>query len=411
MLLPRKWALGLGLLAAAPSLTMAGPLDFLRAEPAAQEATSESPERSNQQVAEEIAKALGKARLVHKNVTIEYKAGVATIGGEIKDASQKALVSRIVGQVPGVQTVENQLQLMTAMPATQSPIQQASATQPAGPVQHAVAQGMPRGQVTPTSFESAPVSNNQEVAQNIAESLSTSGLSGYDIEVRFKGGIASLIGNVENQEQAARAQRATESVPGVNQVLNKLTVKGQPNQIQQTAGYAPYGQPPMGPQYAPQYPPQYAPQPGMGPGPQRPPMPGVPMQRGSMPGGPIQQMQGQAPGGPYSPGVGPQGGPAPVTAPPQYGHAQPVSHQIYNQPYVPEYAWPSYAPYDNYAAVTYPSQYDASAWPYIGPYYPYPQVPLGWRKSTLEWDDGYWSLKFDSKTDRWWWFLNPKNWD
>ena len=64
----------------------------------------------------------------------------------------------------------------------------------------------------------------------------------------------------------------------------------------------------------------------------------------------------------------------------------------------------------NYAAVTYPNQYSASAWPYIGPFYPYPQVPLNWRKVTLEWSDGHWDLNFDSRTDRWWWFLNPKNW-
>ena len=83
---------------------------------------------------------------------------------------------------------------------------------------------------------------------------------------------------------------------------------------------------------------------------------------------------------------------------------------VYNNPAVPDYAWPSYAQYPNYAAVTYPSQYSASAWPYIGPFYPYPQVPLNWRKATLEWDDGHWNLKFDSKTDRWWWFFNPKNW-
>ena len=31
---------------------------------------------------------------------------------------------------------------------------------------------------------------------------------------------------------------------------------------------------------------------------------------------------------------------------------------------------------------------------YIGPFYPYPQVPLGWRKVTLEWDDGWWFLDF-----------------
>ena len=97
---------------------------------------------------------------------------------------------------------------------------------------------------------------------------------------------------------------------------------------------------------------------------------------------------------------------------PQYGNIQQTGgHHLYNQPNMPNYAWPSYAPYDNSAAISYPTQYDASAFPYIGPYYPYPQVPMGWRKSTLEWDDGAWSLKFDSRTDKWWWFINPHNWN
>ena len=95
------------------------------------------------------------------------------------------------------------------------------------------------------------------------------------------------------------------------------------------------------------------------------------------------------------------------------GYGQPGgngSHAIYNQPNFPNYAWPSYAQYPNSAAVNYPTQYAASAWPYIGPFYPYPQVPLGWRKAQLEWDDGYWNLNFRPRTDRWWWFLDPKNW-
>ena len=83
---------------------------------------------------------------------------------------------------------------------------------------------------------------------------------------------------------------------------------------------------------------------------------------------------------------------------------------MYGSPNLPNYAWPSYAQYPNSAAVSYPTQYSASAWPYIGPYYPYPQVPLGWRKAQLEWDDGHWQLSFDQKTDRWWWFMQPKNW-
>lgn len=66
----------------------------------------------------------------------------------------------------------------------------------------------------------------------------------------------------------------------------------------------------------------------------------------------------------------------------------------YEQPNMPCYAWPSYAAYPNYAAVSYPRQYSPTAWPYIGPFYPYPQVPLGWRKVALEWDDGWWWLDF-----------------
>ena len=69
----------------------------------------------------------------------------------------------------------------------------------------------------------------------------------------------------------------------------------------------------------------------------------------------------------------------------------------YDSPQLPNYAWPGYAAHPNYAAVTYPQQYSPSAWPYIGPFYPYPQVPLGWRKVSLEWDDGWWFLDF---TDR-----------
>jgi hypothetical protein len=74
----------------------------------------------------------------------------------------------------------------------------------------------------------------------------------------------------------------------------------------------------------------------------------------------------------------------------------------YDQPCMPNYAWPSYAAYPNYAAVTYPKQYSPTAWPYIGPFYPYPQVPLGWRKVTLEWDDGWWFLDFKDQPASCW---------
>lgn len=65
-----------------------------------------------------------------------------------------------------------------------------------------------------------------------------------------------------------------------------------------------------------------------------------------------------------------------------------------SSPSYPNYAWPSYAPHPNYSAVGYPTAYPWQAWPNIGPFYPYPEVPLDWRAVTLRWDDGIWWLDF-----------------
>ena len=98
---------------------------------------------------------------------------------------------------------------------------------------------------------------------------------------------------------------------------------------------------------------------------------------------------GYASGGPgYSGGPMPMGGTG-VGMPPIPGRG--------DGPNMPNYAWPSYAASPNVAAVQYPSQYSPTAWPYIGPFYPYPQVPLGWRRVSLEWDDGWWWLDFDER--------------
>lgn len=92
---------------------------------------------------------------------------------------------------------------------------------------------------------------------------------------------------------------------------------------------------------------------------------------------------------------GPSGGPG-------YGGSMPMGYGApgmggSESPNLPGYAWPGYAAHPNYGQVNYPKQYSASAWPYIGPFYPYPQVPLGWRKVSLEWDDGWWWLDFHDK--------------
>ncbi|MDO4576045.1 MAG: BON domain-containing protein [Planctomycetia bacterium] len=72
----------------------------------------------------------------------------------------------------------------------------------------------------------------------------------------------------------------------------------------------------------------------------------------------------------------------------------------YDQPHLPNKAWPSYAAYPYVAGIQYPKRHTHAAWPHIGPYYPYPQVPDGWRKVTLQWHDGYWHLDFDDGTTK-----------
>ena len=144
----------------------------------------------------------------------------------------------------------------------------------------------------------------------------------------------------------------------------------------------------------------------MGPGmPQQMMGPGMPPQMMG-PGMPPQMMgQGMPPqmmqqAGYMQPGMNPGMNPTPS------GYA-PTS---FNNPNLPSHAWPSYAQYPNSAAVSYPTQYSASAFPYIGPFYPYPQVPMGWREVSLEWDDGQWNLNFNKEKDKWYWVLHPKNW-
>jgi len=372
MRLPRKWVLSMALLATAPGFAVAGP---------AETAAPASAASSNQAMANKIATALKSAQIKGKGVQLQFDKGVCTISGEAASPDQKALATQVISSVPGVTTCNNQLTVAAARPMPQ--------------VSQAAFEGAPRQPVRQVSGEEAAPSNNQQTAQAIAEALSASGLAKYDIEVRYSGGTCTLGGNVATPEAAAQAEQAARSVPGVQAVQNRMTCQGRP--VAQArpqapvmpAGYpqtamAPQGMPPQG------MPPGMDPRMGM--------HPGMGMQMSPQQ---IQQMGLRQAAGQSPVPMSPQAGPGVIPA---------GGHMVYNQPNVPEYAWPSYAAYDNTAAIAYPSQYDASAFPYIGPYYPYPQVPLGWRKSTLEWKDGSWNLKFSSRTDRWWWFMNPHNW-
>ena len=244
---------------------------------------------------------------------------------------------------------------------------------------------------------------NQEVAQQIANRLRNSGrLSDYDIKIKFENGDAWLAGRVNDEGQRTAAMAIAREVPGVRRVYNEMLV-GQAgpevqaaefstepalipetSPVQQTS--APVSQPVLSRRTA-------APSRLQQPPAQRM----VPQQRMA----PQQQMvrSQRVPARTVSYPVEAQmhGGMQPTPA----AHAGYVmgtgmnAGAAYDQPNMPNYAWPSYAAHPNYEAVAYPRMYSPTAWPYIGPFYPYPQVPLGWRKVSLEWDDGWWMLDFD----------------
>jgi len=230
----------------------------------------------------------------------------------------------------------------------------------------------------------------QTVIQRLQKEKESGRLKGFSIDLQVENGTLWLSGRVVNKEQEAAALDVARRVPGVKQVVNDISVAAPPaaratNQLvaQRTVGSGVTPAAATGPSPTPANmapapaQPMYAPQQG-----QRPvafaPAYSVAMANSNFPGHHHQYVGAGAGAGPmYAPAV-------PAAAPPAR----------YDTPQMPAYAWPSYASHPNYAAVTYPKQYAASAWPYIGPFYPYPQVPLGWRKVTMEWDDGWWYLDF-----------------
>ncbi len=257
---------------------------------------------------------------------------------------------------------------------------------------------------------------NQIVAQAIAQHLRQSGrLKHYSVVVNYADGTVSLHGQVSSPEQARIALHLAGEAECVDRVINNLRIvpvvvaqpapakdpprhdPSVPNPLRkELATHSPEDEgaarrvpasftPSVAQRVAATEPVDEAPQPM--------PMSRTPAQAAQRP---IPAAMAQ----PMPTANSVAGAPLPMANPGMGGGVAPAQ---YDQPCMPNYAWPSYAAYPNYAAVTYPRQYSANAWPYIGPFYPYPQVPLGWRKVSLQWDDGWWFLDFSDKPGCCWW--------
>lgn len=408
-----KWVLTLSLLAATPGMTFAA---GAKGKPAAGAKASQS---DNQRVAEDIANALrGK---VQGEVSIEYKDGVAVLNGQVLDPKVRAKAEELAGKVSGVSKVDNRITVIEKKRAFSERLRGGGEAPQSGVSQAAHAgETAKRSKVKQVNAEVPDVpsptqvagTGNQEVAQQIGDVLTSAQLDGYDIQIRYINGVAMLDGSVGTQAEKAAASKAASSVPGVRSVTNNLRCleepqarQAGPNRYADAGGPGPYG-PPRGDVRGAGYMQQgYQQYPGQQMSAQLPPppQPGAP----GIPGG----YPGAYQGGPVGGGAPMGGPPGPPPYPPAYANqGMGPGPAVYNNPSLPDHAWPAYAQYPNSAAVSYPTQYSASAWPYIGPFYPYPQVPLGWRDATLRWDDGQWNLMFKPRTDRWWWFMNPNNW-
>jgi hypothetical protein len=219
-------------------------------------------------------------------------------------------------------------------------------------------------------------STDQQLANQVKSSLGDGQLHHYSIDVKVADGTCWLNGSVRNQQQLRTALNIVSETPGIEKVVNGLKMTDPTTVVQASAtpDADVSAQLAIGTDSSAS-------------------VPGIAQARSSGAPRPLAMARAQPMPG-CGPGPGPNGmggGPIPAYASGAGGGVAPAHFDRAN---MPGYAWPSYAAYPNYAGITYPRQYSPTAWPFIGPFYPYPQVPLGWRKVTLEWHNGWWNLDF-----------------
>ncbi len=358
----------------------------------------------DQEIANELVKQLqakkAAGELTKFGIDLEIDHGVVWLKGHVSSPKHRELVLSIAKSIDGVEEVIDDITIRKpkaekpqeskkpaflkaltkkATPvlpkATQvRPVSEVAAAEttapavlPVAPADHQVAPAAPSRapeatqhlhdhHATPARPSDAEIA--QAVIARLRQQQQSGALRNFTLDVTVDAGSVWIKGNVASPEQQRLVLEVARRVYGVTQVVNDITVQQVAVAAQPIANYESRLKPARMQDAA------AAPQ-----APARPATPQAPVA--------------------FAPASGAQ--PVPMNA------ASGIARARYDHPTMPAYAWPSYAAYPNYGAVTYPKQYSPAAWPYIGPFYPYPQVPLGWRKVTLQWDDGWWFLDFKSK--------------
>ncbi|MEQ8787320.1 MAG: BON domain-containing protein [Pirellulaceae bacterium] len=369
----------------------------------------------DQQIAETIVERLSKEKemgsLRDFELDLEVDSGQVWMKGRVANPQQQNLVLEVARRVPGVTQVVNDMAVVNADAAPEMTAESGIDLTPA----HGES-GAPRRTGLLANLgvplpQASPSGSQQQEART--ESRSNGLLAGFGTALQsvMRNRNDENVRQVANQQPLDSARRGMPAGAGMPQAYAAPQSVG--TGVPPNSRLVPRG--PMGPggQMVPggqmagpgqMAPPGYYGQPRQAP---RNTMPlafaaaqGADPRMADARNAALHQVGGaMGPGGPMGPGgmMGP-GGPQPTpTYVPGGGNVTPAT---YDHPSMPNYAWPSYASSPNYAALTYPKQYSPTAWPYIGPFYPYPQVPLGWRKVTLEWDDGWWFLDFNDGSKR-----------
>lgn len=346
-------------------------------------------------------------------IDIQVDKGTLRLIGQLASEEQRHRVLDIAGRIRGVKQVVNKLTIKSDSALSATSVREAFSDEETE-----------TGLVPVKALRPASVADSQtitdEVLSRLAMQKELGVLRDFGIDVQVDKGVVWMSGYAADEKQRTVALDMARYVPGVKQVVNDLSLTKAPEET--TAQFVSHpihadvsvpveqqGPQPLRPSHAPQPAPQTASA-----------SPQLPNGISYLPTSPNSQIAGWtlvnvggnqqlqqpvnhqqqmpmafAPAQPVNYMQQMQSGGQPV--PMMGGHGVGVAPARYDHPQLPGYAWPSYAAQPNYGAVTYPRQYSAQAWPYIGPFYPYPQVPLGWRKVTLEWKDGWWQLDFKDR--------------
>ena len=356
----------------------------------------------------QLQQAKSQGMLKGFDLDLKVESGVVYLTGNVRSSAQHAIVVDAVERTTGVAQLVDKLHVAgdSAKSSEKAASENAEGRDDFS-LSNAVKLGPTESSgVVPASADEAsqqPSSNDVAITDSIIAKLQqqkqAGSLKGFDLDVTTTNGDVSVRGKVASPEQKALVLDIARRIRGVRKVVDDVAVG---SQVRQASNIEPSMQVAPSMQAAPSMPsvPPLQPVPQMGSmpvvGTGTAPRPFAPAMVANMQNGVANIQTGEgcyAGGGAVVGGTG-MGTPVPMQA---GGVAYGMGAPRYDQPYMPSYAWPSYAAYPNYAAVTYPKQYSPSAWPYIGPFYPYPQVPLGWRKVALQWDDGLWYLDFTSK--------------